>query len=338
MNGKIFASLGLVGLAIAGGGCQSVQREKMVYSNPLWDGYLADPAVMEYNGEWYAYGTGVDEATGYHFPVLHSTDFVNWKPEGYILPPLQNPKMTEYWAPEVVEKDGTFYLYYAGDLKQRVATSSSPLGPFEDCGVLLFPQWEFSIDGHPFRDPDSGEWYFFFARDFLDVDRVGTGVSVVKLADDMVSVTGEVTTVATAIDDWQIYERNRSMYGGVYDWHTVEGPWVVKKDGLYYCFWSGSNWQSPNYGLGFSVAANPMGPWRDGGNQAGASVLNGKDNNLIGPGHCSVALAPDGETYFMIYHSWNPERTRRVICMDPIEWTKSGPRVKNPGFGTKTGK
>ncbi|MBN2162035.1 MAG: glycoside hydrolase family 43 protein [Pontiellaceae bacterium] len=338
MNKRTFASIGLMGLAAALSGCQLMKQEPLVYSNPLWDGYLADPAVLQYDGEWYAYGTGKNEATGYHFPVLHSTDFVHWVPEGYIMPPLDNPAMTEYWAPEVVEKDGTFYLYYAGDLKMRVAKSNSPLGPFEDCGELLFPQWEFSIDAHPFKDPDSGEWYLFFARDFLDVDRVGTGISVVKLGDDMISVTGPIETVATAIDDWQIYERNRSMYGGVYDWHTVEGPWVVKKDGLYYCFWSGSNWQSPDYGVGFSVAETPMGPWRDGGNKAGASVLNGKDNNLIGPGHCSVTLAPDGKTHFMVYHSWNPEHTRRVMCMDPIEWTGKGPKVKNPAFGVKAEK
>ncbi|MGE4489111.1 MAG: glycoside hydrolase family 43 protein [Kiritimatiellales bacterium] len=305
----------------------------LTYTNPVWNGYLADPAVLEYCGEWYAYGTGKDPETGRHFPILHSTDFATWRPVGYAVSPGD---FKEYWAPEVVERSGTFYLYYAGDLRQRVAKATNPLGPFEDCGVNLFPELEFSIDGHPFCDPDSGEWYFFFARDFLDTSRVGTGISVVKLNDDMISVSGPVKTVATAIADWQIFERNRSMYGSVYDWHTVEAPWVVKKDGLYYCFWSGSNWQSPNYGVGFSVAEHPMGPWRDGGNLEGASVLSGKGNNLIGPGHNSVACGPDGRTLFMIYHSWNPERSARVMCIDPLEWTETGPKVLHAGFGKKT--
>jgi beta-xylosidase len=305
------------------------------YTNPVWQGNLADPAVLEWNGEWYAYGTGTEAGTGRQFSMLHSTDFANWTPAGYAIDPVGKPRFKEYWAPEVVERAGVFYLYYAGNRRMRVAKADNPLGPFKDCGVYLFPDMEFSIDGHPFQDPDTGEWYLFFARDFLDVERVGTGLSVVRLGDDMISVEGPVQTVLTAFADWQIYERNRTMYGSVYDWHTVEGPWVVKHDGLYYCFYSASNWQTPYYGVGFAVATHPMGPWKDGGNVEYATVLNGMGNGLIGPGHNSVATGPDGKTDFMIYHSWNPERTARVMCIDPIDWTKDGPRVLNPSFGEK---
>jgi arabinan endo-1,5-alpha-L-arabinosidase len=313
-------------------GCKS---QSLRYTNPVWDANLADPAVLGWNGEWYAYGTGSEEGTNRQFPMLHSTDFVHWEPVGYAMEALEKPQFKEYWAPEVVERDGVFYLFYAGNRRMRVAQAESPLGPFTDCGVYLFPEWEFSIDGHPFCDPDTGEWYLFFARDFLDVERVGTGLSVVRLGDDMISVQGPVQTVLTAFADWQIYKRNRRMYDGVYDWHTVEGPWVVKRNGLYYCFYSASNWQTPHYGVGFAVAEHPMGPWMDGGNTEYATVLNGMDNGLIGPGHNSVAIGLDGETHFMVYHSWNPERTARVMCIDPIEWTSDGPRVVNPAFGNK---
>lgn len=307
------------------------------YTNPVWDGCLADPAVMEWNGEWYAYGTGEKDAalSSYRFPILHSRDFFNWEPAGFALEPSADLPFTEYWAPEVVERDGTFYLYYAGNRRMRVAQAGSPLGPFKDCGIELFPDLPFSIDGHPFKDPDTGEWYLFFAQDFLDVERVGTGLSVVRLGDDMKSVDGPVQTVLTAFADWQIYERNREMYGKVYDWHTVEGPWVVKRDGLYYCFYSASNWQTPQYGVGYAVAEHPMGPWKDGGSTEGAKVLNGAGNGLVGPGHNSIATGVDGTTDFIVYHSWNPERTWRVMCIDPLEWTDDGPHTAHPSFGEK---
>ena len=196
-----FAPVGLAVVAMLLSGCQAAPPA-VSYANPVWDGTLADPAVLEHEGVWYAYGTGTEEGTGRQFSIVRSTDFYHWEPAGYALDEKEGAVFEEYWAPEVVERNGVFYLYYAGNRQMRVAKSSSPLGPFKACGVELFPQWEFSIDAHPFRDPDSGEWYLFFARDFLDVERVGTGVSVVRLGDDMMSVEGPIKTVITAFDDW----------------------------------------------------------------------------------------------------------------------------------------
>jgi len=34
------------------------------------------------------------------------------------------------------------------------------------------------------------------------------------------------------------------MYGGVYDWHTVEGPALRVHQGRYYCFYSGGAWSA----------------------------------------------------------------------------------------------
>jgi arabinan endo-1,5-alpha-L-arabinosidase len=56
---------------------------------------------------------------------------------------------------------------------------------------------------------------------------------------------------------------------------------------------------------------------------------------LIGPGHNSVVLGPDGKTHFMVYHSWNEEKTQRQMCLDPIVWTAAGPRALNPSRGRK---
>ena len=84
---------------------------------------------------------------------------------------MTEPKLKAYWAPEVAEHDGKYYLYYAGNCKMRVAVSDHPAGPFKDVGTILFPDEPFSIDGHPYRDPQTGKWYLFFAKDFLDRTR-----------------------------------------------------------------------------------------------------------------------------------------------------------------------
>lgn len=304
------------------------------YTNPVWDGYLADPHVIFTNGYYYAYGTGRTD-DGKQFPVLRSGDFASWQFVAGALQPLKTPALKDYWAPEVAERDGKYYLYYAGDMKMRVAVSDRPEGPFVDAGKLLFPELEFSIDGHPFFDPVSHKWYLFFAKDFFD-QRPGTALAVVELADDMISTKGKTHTVIRAFSDWQIYQRNRHWYDRDWQaWHTIEGAAVVYRDGRYYCFYSGGNWQTPRYGVGCGVSDTITGPYVDPWSKDSASVLSTIPGKLIGPGHNSVILGPDNETYFMVYHSWNQQRTARQMCIDPIVWTQNGPKCYKPSRGTK---
>lgn len=316
-------------------GCGDFKSVTLTYTNPVWEGTLADPHVIYADGCYYAYGTG-GGGDGRQFPILKSEDFTNWRHIGGALTPVKEPALDLYWAPEVVEHEGTYYLYYAGDMKMRVATSDRPEGPFTDQGIWLFPELEFSIDAHPFKDPVSGKWYLFFARDFFDA-RPGTALSVVELGEDMISTRGPMHTVLQAFADWQIYERNRQLYDRHWPaWFTVEGPAVIYRDGTYYCLYSGGNWQTPGYGVGCAVSETITGPYRDVWSTDKASVLSTIPDKLIGPGHNGVHLGPDGETWFMIYHSWNAERTKRQMCIDPIDWTSEGPKCYQPSRGTKT--
>jgi beta-xylosidase len=315
--------------------CGGPKSRTLTYTNPVWDGYLADPHVLFANGQYYAYGTGAAK-DGRQFSILRSDDFMNWEFVGGALESLTDPKLELYWAPEVVEYKGRYFLYYAGDKKMRVAVAEQPEGPFRDCGVWLLPDLPFSIDGHPFRDPVSKQWYLFFARNFFD-QRPGTALSVVQLSDDMISVKGPIHTVMRAFADWQVYERSRTLYDKVWDaWYTVEGPTVIYRDGQYYCFYSGGNWQTPGYGVGCGVSDRVTGPYHDPWSTQSASVLSTIPGKLIGPGHNSVILGPDQKTYFIVYHSWNTDRTARQMCIDPITWTPNGPRAYEPSRGTKT--
>jgi GH43 family beta-xylosidase len=314
----------------------------LIYQNPVWSGYLADPFVLKWRGEYYAYGTGGSvgdepQRDGGIFPVLHSKDFAHWEYLGGALEPLRNPAATAYWAPEVAERDGRFFMYYSaaggtGDENHRlrVAVADHPAGPFVDTGHFLLPDEDFTIDAHPFRDPKDGQWYLFFAKDFFD-ERVGTGTAVVPLEADMLTAGDTPRTVLRASADWQIYARNRSIYGKEWEaWHTVEGPTVVWHDGLYYCFYSGGAWYTPDYGVGYGVAENVLGPYRDDWGGSGPSVLRGIEGKVLGPGHNSVVLGPDDRTQFMVYHAWDAAKTARRMFVDPLLWTPDGPRCAGP--------
>ena len=309
----------------------------IAYQNPVWDGYCADPFVLQHGDFYYCYGTSYGAETlldGRQFICLRSSDLVNWEVLGGALEPLEADKDGDYWAPEVAFNNGKFWMYFSnnepgGDETHRlsVAVSDEPEGPFRVVKRHLMPDDGFTIVGSPFLVPQRGIWYLYFARDFFD-GRVGTGTAVVELNDDMTSLSGDWHTVVRASADWQIYERDRTNYGKFWEaWHTVEGAFVVFKDGVYYCFYAGGNWTNESYGASFAVADHPLGPWDDKHSANGALVLRGR-KDAIGPGHNSVVLAPDGKTYVCVYHAWNAEQTKRQLCIDPIQWTQNGPKVE----------
>jgi len=311
------------------------------YTNPVYPHYFADPFVWRFEGTYYAIGTGADEASGHVqarvFPLLRSSDLVHWEEAGPALERLDPTLGDTYWAPEVAYHEGTFHLYYSvghADKEHhlRVATSENPLGPYRDiAGPLIDPEeCPFAIDAHPFRD-DDGQWYLFYARDFLELDegRAGTALAVSRL-ETMTRVARDWKVVLRARHDWQRFLANRPMYGGVYDWHTLEGPCVRKHEGRYYCFYSGGRWETDSYGVDYAVAGSPMGPYIDTGVADGARVLRTAPGRALGPGHNSIVLGPGGKTDFMVYHAWDPDMKARRLCIDPLDWTAEGPRCRGP--------
>lgn len=304
------------------------------YTNPVYDQYFADPFVLRHAGRYYAYGTAGPTADGRQFPVLESTDLVHWEPRGGA---LIAPRGDEFWAPEVAYQDGIFYLYYSAhgiggqDHQLRVATSRDPLGPFEDSGHVLLPAEPFTIDAHPFQSTD-GQWYLFFSKDFLTLEedyRVGTGIVVDRLV-DMRTLAGEPRVVVRPHTDWHLFKARRPMYGNVYDWHTVEGPAVRVHNGQYYCFFSGGAWERENYGISYVIADHPLGPYRRppaGTDGTENLLMRSVPGHVIGPGHNSFTVAPDGRQEVIVYHAWDTTMTARLMRIDRLSWDGDQPVV-----------
>lgn len=309
----------LLGSDVVGGG----------YRNPLYPVVLADPFVLKFNGSYYAYGTPASGA----IPVLASPDLVNWTHAGVAVaaPPSPNQR---HWAPEVAYENGRFFIYYStggpeGEGHQlRVAVATAPTGPFDERHEVLDRGDPFTIDGHPFHD-DDGEWYLFYSRDFLEGHPIGTGIVVDRLL-DMVRLAGERATVLRPHAEWHIYERDRRWYDRVWDWFTVEGPFVRKHEGRYWCFYSGGAWHAANYGVSCAVADHPLGPYETVGAPEGATILRTVPGRAIGPGHASVVLAPDNISEYLVYHAWDPPLTGRYMFADPLSWAQGRPASSGP--------
>jgi hypothetical protein len=146
----------------------------------------------------------------------------------------------------------------------------------------------------------------------------------------MTRLAGERATVVRPHAQWQLYERRREWYGRVWDWYTVEGPFVREHDGRYYCFYSGGAWKEPNYGVSYAVADHPMEPFVSTPGADGPNLLRTRPGQVIGPGHASVVHAPDNAHEYIVYHAWDPQHTKRLMRIDRLDWSVEGPSSPVP--------
>ena len=109
--------------------------------NPL-DVAFGDPFVLHAaDGKFYMYGTS-DDING--FRVYVSDDLVTWQKGDVIYDGNASTWGTDcFWAPEVYERDGRYYLFFSANWRHNpngdsetfrigVAIADSPTGPFSD--------------------------------------------------------------------------------------------------------------------------------------------------------------------------------------------------------------
>src|SRR5688572_11860111 len=296
---------------------------RKTYTNPLHPADAPDPFVLKHHDSYWCYCTGraPDQTC---FPTLVSTDLVSWQELGGVMTPLPE-HYSEYWAPEVSYWAGRFYLYFSvGDgsnMHIRVAVADNPAGPFQDTGSRLTSE-EFAIDPHVFEADDGKRW-LFYATDFLQHSYVGTG-TVRDLMINPLTLAGSPSPVVRAQYDWQLFDPQRTEKGGV-RWHTVEGPTVLKHKGNYYEMFSGGNWKTGSYGVGyaFSNSIESETEWTQVCDGTNVLPVLRTVPGVIGPGHNSVVRGPDNRQMYCVYHRWNDQVTRRVLSIDRLEWIGS---------------
>jgi hypothetical protein len=154
---------------------------------------------------------------------------------------------------------------------------------------------------------------------------VGTGTVRDRLLDPF-TLEGNPRPVALPRHDWHVYHPNRPEKGGV-RWHTVEGPFVLRRKGMLYEMFSGGNWQNPTYGVSYATARNLNGTaeWE----QADLPILR-SEGEVVGPGHNSAVRGPDNRQLWCVYHRWSAGLKERVLAIDPLDWAGERMLVLGP--------
>jgi len=255
------------------------------------------------------------------FPLLHSTDLVNWEQTGAVLPHRPDWAIGDFWAPEISEFNGKFYVYYVGRQKDgrlavAVAIADQPGGPYTDHGPII-AQEDGSIDPSTVTDTN-GQRYLIWKEDGNSRSRP-TPIWAQPLNDEGTKLIGEPHELIHNDAPWE---------AGV-----VEGPYILRRNGWFYLFYSGNGCCGGgcSYALGVARARNLLGPWeKDPLNP----ILAGNETWKC-PGHGTVVQDGQGR-YFFLYHAYSVNGTvftGREGMLDEIKFGGDDWPTMNNGNG-----
>ena len=265
------------------------------FQNPLFAGDYADPTIARVSEDFYLTHTTFRYAPG--LVVWHSRDLVNWVPISSAL----SRTYGEIWAPDFVEHQGRYFIYFPKDGRLTVVHAADPRGPWSEPIDLKVG----GIDPGHVAGPD-GTRYLHFA-----------GGKAVQLSPDGLSVVGQPTHV---YDGWRFPK----------EWKTegfwLESPKLTRRGDYFYLTSAEGGTAGPPTSHMAVVARSrsPLGPWE-----------NSPYNPLIhtysegetwwSVGHGTLVSTPDDRWYF-VYHGYRNgfQTLGRHILLEPVEWAADG--------------
>ena len=298
-------------IAAAGAGqTQTASKAAASYSNPVLAGDYPDPSVIRVGRDYWATATTSQWAP--IFPLLHSTDLVNWESRGAVFQTPPSWSAGSYWAPEISADGGRFFVYYTarkkeGPLCVAVADAARPEGPYTDRGALVC-QEAGSIDAVAVRD-ENGRRYLVWKEDG-NSRKLPTPLWAQPLSDDGVRLVGEKTEILRNEAPWEA--------------HLVEGPYILRRGDWFYLFYSADACcgRRCNYKLGVARSRRLLGPWE---RFPGNPILAGNEQWKC-PGHGTIVQDQAGRTY-LLYHAYEAstfEFVGRQGLLDEVTWNADG--------------
>jgi beta-xylosidase len=318
--------LALVVCIVAAFSSTASAQRRAPRANPVMAGDYPDPSVIRVGRDYWATATTSEWAP--EFPLLHSRDLVHWRTVGAVFQKRPAWSVGSYWAPEISQYRGRFYIYYVarkkdGPLCVAVATSNNPAGPYRDHGTLVCQEVG-SIDGFPVDD-ENGQRYLLWKEDGNSVSKP-TPIWAQRLSPDGTRLIGERKEIMRNDQAW---EKHATLpYGDL-----VEGPAIVRRNGWFYMFYSGNFCcaRECNYAVGVARSRKLLGPWE----KNPANPILAANEAWKCPGHGTVVTDERGRDYFL-YHAYHPKDfvyVGRQGMLDEIRWNADGWPTINDGRG-----
>jgi arabinan endo-1,5-alpha-L-arabinosidase len=282
--------------------------------------HIRDPFVFPYKKEnkYYLFGTTFADGCGDKDPIFEvyvSENLEDWEgPYVAFNPPKGFWGVRHYWAPEVFEIDGRFYMFatFKGGIGEHRGTgilvSDHPAGPYKPHseGPVTPKHWE-CLDGTFYEDRNGQRWIVFCHEWTQEYDGK---IKAIRLTEDLKESYGEVIEILKASSmKWiRPFRDPRIEKEGF----LTDAPFMYEaKNGDLIMLWS--SYSKPNYGDagygGYAVAVarsksgNIDGPWTH-------------DETLLldrNAGHASLFRDFQGQLYISVHSPDTPHGNERAL-------------------------
>jgi xylan 1,4-beta-xylosidase len=302
---------------------------------------MRDHQIIRVDDRWYMTGTSQPIWGGRNpgIRLLVSDDLLHWKHQGWLVDALRLPDECPYngrfWAPEIHRAQGKFWLTVNSgsgiDGKPErmhahaiwLFVSDHVAGPYERVtkdGPIGKP---FKNDASLFTDED-GQSYLYCSGGGLWQAEIDLPAGRLVGRDDLEKI---MSPRDPGIPDWRV--------GG------IEGPFVIKRFGNYYMFFSA--W-TRGYEIGVLSASSPLGPWQQ---MPGNPIFGSRKRRYREPqmkagryahitfedtadpyvetGHCAIFEGPDAKDWLCCHYFL--EGSRPILSSPVIEYEDTQPQL-----------
>ncbi|QNL50740.1 family 43 glycosylhydrolase [Olivibacter sp. SDN3] len=303
---------------VGGLSAQEARRNTKFVPKALWkdtDGEHINAhggGVLFHEGTYYWYGERRgDRTSSGGISVYSSKDLYNWKNEGAVLSPVDNPDSDITWGcvmerPKAIYNAQTrqFVLWFHLELKGQgyaaaraaVATSDTPTGPFKFIESFR-PNGNMSRDMGLFVDDDGAAYHIYSSDE-------NYALRIARLREDYLGPTTE---------DTLLFRNHR------------EAPALFKHRGKYYLITSGCTGWDPNE-ASLHVADQLFGPWE----LIGDPMRGGEAKKTFG-GQSTFVLPVQGkkDAFIFMADEWRPKKLQdsRYIWL-PIQMHADGINIE----------
>lgn len=305
--------------------------DNTVFTNPLFDG--ADPWVIKKDSfyYWCASAHGGIEISCSRFLTKKEETHKVWSA------PATGWNSKNLWAPELHFVDGEWYIYYAGGFegppfihqKSGVLESvtDDPMGEYIDRGMLQTGNDPFdpaaniwSIDLTVFKH--KGQLYAVWSgwTKPEDTDKTSQNLYIAPMSNPY-TISGKRVEISRPEESWET--------GGPLDLN--EGPEVLQTENDLFIIYSCRESWLKEYRLAQLRLENMDSSLLDKKNWIKSGPVFQGTGQVLGTGHASFTVSPDGKEHWIVYHSkksvepgWN-----RDVRLQKFGWKPDG----SPDFG-----
>ncbi len=300
------------------------------------------------HSDYYAFSTGE------RFPVLRSSDLVQWRPVKAALDrrPSWAAQQGEWnpWAPSVIERAGPcpgstgtrcFVLFHVsrhGTLSPPtncvgVAVSPSPGGPYRELGPLQSNNGVLDASGRPPGCGDNAGYSNIDPAPFVDSDgRAYLYLSTTRTcsngeAPGVICPAGRRVSVLELTPDLlkAAGPRQALFAGDAATWEdarfggasspVVENPNLVRRGDTYFVLYSGGAFNGP-YGMGYATSTTPTGPFV----KATENPFLREANGVISVGGGALVVGPKGGDWLAYHGREGSYANPRQLRIDPLRF------------------